>query len=123
MFIYEYEIEEVEFEGSYIGLIFDIEYNYTPGTPDVLHLPNGDPGYPGDPPEVELGNVYLTRVISEAHDRQPLKAEAKYWEECFHKVADDNYLMDQLYEQGPEVLQTEMDGYYIDRYEEDRLYD
>lgn len=24
---------------------------FWPGTPDVMYLPNGDPGYPGEPPE------------------------------------------------------------------------
>ena len=28
--------------------------NYRAGTPDVHYLPNGDPGYPGDPPEFEV---------------------------------------------------------------------
>ncbi len=31
-----------------------VEYSYSPGTPDVMYLKNGDPGYPGDPPELEI---------------------------------------------------------------------
>lgn len=31
----------------------EIEFDYTPGTPDVFYMRNGDPGYPGDPAEVE----------------------------------------------------------------------
>jgi hypothetical protein len=34
-------------------------YTYYPGTPDVFYLPNGDPGYPGDPPELDYGPVHL----------------------------------------------------------------
>lgn len=31
---------------------FNCRYAHVyPGTPDVFYLPNGDPGYPGDPPE------------------------------------------------------------------------
>lgn len=30
-----------------------IDYTWSPGTPDVYYLPNGDPGYPGDPEELE----------------------------------------------------------------------
>jgi len=30
-----------------------VEPLYFEGTPDVRYLPNGDPGYPGDPPEYE----------------------------------------------------------------------
>jgi len=32
----------------------DFSVNYTPGTPDVYYLRNGDPGHPGDPPELEI---------------------------------------------------------------------
>jgi len=28
--------------------------SYRPGTPDVMYLSNGDPGYPGDPCELEV---------------------------------------------------------------------
>ena len=38
---------------------FEVEFYYTPGTPDVMYLPNGDPGYPGDPEELELGKIHL----------------------------------------------------------------
>ena len=41
-----------EEEYTNVGLI--VEYEYTPGTPDVYTLPNGDPGYPGDPEEIEI---------------------------------------------------------------------
>ena len=35
----------------------EITYTYRPGTPDVRYLPNGDPGYPGDPPEVNIFSI------------------------------------------------------------------
>lgn len=38
-----------------------VEGFYWPGTPDVRHLPNGDPGYPGDPPEVDNIHAYAYR--------------------------------------------------------------
>src|SRR5689334_1290896 len=31
--------------------------NYWGGSPDVMYLSNGDPGYPGDPPEAEITSV------------------------------------------------------------------
>ena len=31
-----------------------LEYTYIPGTPDVMYTSNGDPGYPGDPSEIEI---------------------------------------------------------------------
>jgi len=38
---------------------FFVSYDYTKGTPDRLYMPNGDPGYPGDPAEVYLNSVLL----------------------------------------------------------------
>lgn len=35
------------------------EYDYSPGTPDVHYLPNGDPGYPGDPEEFTVNKVFI----------------------------------------------------------------
>lgn len=35
----------------------EVEYAYSPGTRDVMYLPNGDPGYPGDPAEFEILKV------------------------------------------------------------------
>jgi hypothetical protein len=37
----------------------DVKYTYSPGTPDVMYLPNGDPGYPGDPPECVIASCRL----------------------------------------------------------------
>jgi hypothetical protein len=36
---------------------FEVECSYRPGTPHVYTLPNGDPGYPGDPDEVEIDRI------------------------------------------------------------------
>ena len=46
----------------------DFNVNYTPGTPDVYYLRNGDPGYPGDPPELEIlsarvGNIEIVSLL------------------------------------------------------------
>lgn len=35
------------------------EFNYWPGTPDVMYMPNGDPGYPGDAPDLELTALWF----------------------------------------------------------------
>lgn len=32
---------------------------YSPGTPDVMYLSNGDPGYPGSPAELEIVSAEL----------------------------------------------------------------
>jgi len=31
----------------------ELDYSYTPGRPGVLTLPNGDPGYPDEPPDYD----------------------------------------------------------------------
>ena len=36
---------------SYGPLTLDINFDYSPATPDVLYLRNGDPGYPGSDAE------------------------------------------------------------------------
>ena len=41
-----------------IELEVEVEFDYTPGTEDVWYLPNGDPGYPGEAPELEVTKVY-----------------------------------------------------------------
>ncbi len=35
----------------------EVHFTYSPGTPDVMYMPNGDPGYPGDPAEYEVQKV------------------------------------------------------------------
>ena len=35
----------------------EVEYHYSPGRPGKFYMPNGDPGYPPDPAEVEVVNV------------------------------------------------------------------
>lgn len=35
----------------------EIEYDYTPSTPDVWYMRNGDPGYPGDPEEITINFI------------------------------------------------------------------
>lgn len=39
-----------------------VTYSYTPGTPDTMYKPNGDPGDPGDPEEFEVEAVTVAGV-------------------------------------------------------------
>lgn len=43
------------------GREYFADYEYTRGRPAVMHLRNGDPGYPADPPEIDFDALYLTR--------------------------------------------------------------
>ena len=44
---------------AYVEVEFEIEFDYRPATPDVWYLRNGDPGYPGDPEEIEMTKVWI----------------------------------------------------------------
>jgi hypothetical protein len=51
----------------------EIEADYTPPTPDVHYLRNGDPGHPGEPEEVEFLSVTIdgedTKLTEEEQER------------------------------------------------------
>ncbi len=52
-----------------IELSVDVEFEgyFTPGTPDVFYLPNGDPGHPGSSPEFQVTKAIWNGVdITEA---------------------------------------------------------
>lgn len=55
-------------------LISDVElavrYTYTPGLPERQYMPNGDPGHPAEPAEVEIlavraGGVEITDLLAQ----------------------------------------------------------
>lgn len=43
------------------NLRLKVTFEYSPGTADVMYLPNGDPGYSGDPPELEIESILVER--------------------------------------------------------------
>jgi hypothetical protein len=47
---------------NYRGLELIVDGTYHKATRDVPYLRNGDPGYPGDPAEFEIGSVKLGEV-------------------------------------------------------------
>jgi len=52
----------VNLDGQGFDLEFEVVAHYSPGTPDVFYLPNGDPGYPGDPAELDITRISLWGV-------------------------------------------------------------
>jgi hypothetical protein len=36
---------------------YKVSWTFYPSTPDVWHLPNGDPGYPGSPEEADIESM------------------------------------------------------------------
>lgn len=57
------EIEIVNENGDVIAVAIR---EYDPGSPDVHYLPNGDPGYPGDPGY----DFYRFATLKELQDRE-----------------------------------------------------
>lgn len=54
-------------------LCVDVFADYTPATPDVRYLPNGDPGHPGNEDEVEITEVShygdVIELTAEEHEK------------------------------------------------------
>jgi len=47
-------------------IILDVTGDYSPATPDVWYLPNGDPGYPGESEEFEISAIeYMGKDITD----------------------------------------------------------
>jgi hypothetical protein len=53
-------------EEDYLEIPVAVHYRYVPGKPGCQYMSNGDPGYPDDPPELDImrvedqdGNAYL----------------------------------------------------------------
>jgi len=44
-------------DGPITAIDFSFSWGYNPQTPDVMYLRNGDPGYPGDPEEMEITEI------------------------------------------------------------------
>ena len=44
------------------GIEVEVDYKFTPGRPGVWTLPNGDPGYPDDPPEMDIEAIKIKGV-------------------------------------------------------------
>jgi len=59
----------IEVHGDELDVV--VEFTYSPGTPDVMYLSNGDPGYPGDPGECEVEAVYRTDDKKRVKDLMP----------------------------------------------------
>ena len=71
-----------------VDCVFRVDY--APGTPDVMYMSNGDPGYPGDGPELEVLRA------QRAEDRADLKdVDFRDWsavESKLYALAADQYV-------------------------------
>lgn len=61
---------------AYLEVELEIEFDYRAGTPDVCYMPNGDPGYPGDPEEIDVTKVCVVLYDAEGKPhRRPVPDE------------------------------------------------
>ena len=70
---------------------FNIEFSYSPGTPDVWYLPNGDPGYPGDPAEIDIISIELWGVeLIKGIDEDALEKFYRYLEDHIEDYIEED---------------------------------
>lgn len=69
---------------SFRGLDLQVDYCYSPGRPGCHTLPNGDPGYPEELPEVEISAV---RLWNSPHDLSEVLCE-KFMRELGEKLLE-----------------------------------
>ncbi len=58
-----YTAEEVPFHGRLLQITCDVRYRLSAGSPGCHTLPNGDPGYPPDPPEIDSVSFWPHKVV------------------------------------------------------------
>lgn len=61
-------------DGSEVEI--EVAYTYSPGSPGRMYMPNGDPGYPPEPPEIEF-----LAVSCDGEDYAPLVCDnTRLWD-------------------------------------------
>lgn len=68
------------------GLMLQLTFEYTKGYQEVRYLSNGDPGYPGEPDEVEL---LMVRTNVSEDDRWFWPAWPAKWAKAMEEVYRD----------------------------------
>jgi hypothetical protein len=65
---------------------YEVRGHCIPGEPDVWYLKNGDPGYPGSPPEVDDVSLWMDgKEIPEAD----WEKHGFVWEKLRNRIEDD----------------------------------
>lgn len=97
-----------------------VTFNYRPGTPDVLTLPNGDPGYPGDPAELEILEVTCPNILCWSTDGFMLTADAGTNVAGLFDKAGREWLEAQCIEQAHQQAEDDAADAAIDRYQHEQ---
>lgn len=66
------------------GIPHEVTYTITEGRKGVWTLPNGDPGYPDDPDEIEIH-----KVITWGEDVEEVDVTEQMWEVAYEIIAND----------------------------------
>lgn len=91
----DFELDIELKDGSKVKV--EIKYSFTPGTPDVPYLSNGDPGYPGDGEEVDIGDIKVIGVkperliLDEEMSEETLRFIEEKAAEAGRQKAEDDY--------------------------------
>lgn len=65
----------------------EVTGKYYPGTPDVWYLPNGDPGYPGDPEEFSISSATYNSIdVTDLIDALDVNAWMRIEELCLQVI-------------------------------------
>lgn len=69
-----------------------VTYLYAPGTPDVMYLPNGDPGHPGDPETFDILSVFWDTfdLTSHLRNHETFRTIVADEARAIHADADDD---------------------------------
>ena len=63
-----------------------VQYDYSPGRPGRMYMPNGDPGYPDEPAE-----CYVLKVFMDGHDVTWLLEDHLNEDETFAEAVMENH--------------------------------
>ena len=85
----EAEIEVVKGDEAFYPII-DIQYGFHKGSPEVRYQRNGDPGWPAEPPEVELLDASIKDAAGATLTPQEVTVLAEKWLDDSYEKAVEN---------------------------------
>lgn len=118
-YTYNWEIERED--GNFDVYSFEVEYSYTPGTPPVMHYPDGS-GDPGCGPEIEISKVHLMKATIGGKEQNLTIKELNKIEADFEKHMDSNWddFYERLCDDAVEADQAAEDAHWDSKFDEMR---
>jgi len=93
-------------------VVIEVEYKFYPGSPAVMYLSNGDPGYPAEPNEVEIVSAKANGVEVELTDAEIEQVEVAAEE----NISEPDYDEDHDYPDDQEYPEYDDPMSYCDEY-------